>query len=96
LAQTTEPPSYQRTAVTFDDAEVVREVVTTALSDLDMFAEADRAFILQFSAQLDAVVAEGPENFTGADITALAGGVLRVIEILTEQPCDGFLEKSLD
>lgn len=92
LAQTTEPPIYERTAVSYHDAVVVREVLNKALVDLGMFAEEDRAFITQLSGQLDTVVAEGAENFTPADVTLLAGGVLRVIDILTDQPCDGFLE----
>lgn len=92
LANTTELPSYRQTAITFQDAEVIREVVATALVDIDRFGAEDRAFVLEFSAQLDAVVADGAANFDGPDINVLAGGVLRVIDVLTQQPCDGFLE----
>ena len=67
------------------------EVVERALVDIDRFPADDQAFVMDLQARLAQVVADGPEQLDAGDITALAGGVARVVELLTEQSCDGFL-----
>lgn len=92
LAHTPVLPSYVRTSVSYRDAETVLEIITRALDDIDRFPAEDQTFVRDLHAQIEQVVADGPQKFDAGDITALAGGVARVVELLTEQPCDGFLE----
>ncbi len=91
LAQTAELPRYVRTVVRYEDAVAILEIVQKALVDIDRFPEAEQTFVRDFSVQIEAVVADGPEKFDSLDVATLAGGVVRVVSLLTEQTCDGFL-----
>lgn len=92
LAHTAVLPRYVRTVVSYRDAVAIRDLVAAAQTDIDRFPEADQTFVGEFRAQLDTLISEGPEKFDSLDVTSLVGGVVRVVSLLTEQPCDGFLE----
>ena len=92
LAHTAVLPRYVRTVVSFSDALALRDLVATAQTNIDRFPQEDQAFVSQFRTQLDTLIDEGPEKFDSLDVTTLVGGVVRVVTLLTEQPCDGFLE----
>ncbi len=76
----------------FQDAVEVRDVIDRAIAtDLDRFPGDSRATILQLQSDLAAAVSEGEDNFDNDDIGTLLVGVVAVIDLLTELPCDGFL-----
>ena len=87
LANTSVKPTYSRTAISYQDAVAVRDIVATALSDLERFSAEDQAFIADLKSKLDTVVAEGAASFDSVDILTLTSGVVKVIDILTDQPC---------
>jgi len=93
LMETTTPPSFVAppSLATFDDAAVINDVVNAGVADLTLFVPADRATLLQFQSDLNAIVADGPGNFDSSDVTTLLLGTLDVINILTNLECDGFL-----
>jgi Zn-dependent M28 family amino/carboxypeptidase len=77
---------------TFDDAVTMQRLVAAAQADLGRYAAADQAVVEQFLVDLDAVVADGPEAFDGADVGVLLSGSATLVDLLTEGTCDAFTE----
>lgn len=94
LAATDELPSFTMAPpVVFADAQRLLEVFDAAVAaDLDLFAPADAAVLLEFHGNLTEIVAAGPEAFDGEAIGTFLTGVVSAIELLGDLPCDGFLE----
>ena len=76
---------------TFDDAVSLNDVVNNAIVDIDRFTGTPRAQLQQFHDDLNAVVAAGASQLDAADVSALLGGVVNAVSLLTSGACDGFL-----
>lgn len=79
------PPS------TFDDAVVLSEVLNAGIADLGLFGPAQQSTLLTRQADLNAIVADGAANFTGADGSTLLFSAIDVLNALATLQCDGFL-----
>ena len=76
----------------FEDAQQILDVINTSIAaDIDRFPVEDQANLRQYQSDLSAIVDDGKANFDGDDIGVLLSGVVNVIDLLTELPCDGFL-----
>ena len=76
---------------TYADAVSLDDVVTTALVDIDRFTGMPRAQLEQFHTDLDAAVAAGPGAFNDTTVGTLLAGAANAVNLLTNGPCDGFL-----
>ena len=77
---------------TYDDALSLQPVVNKAIADEHLFTGLAHDQLIQFHDDVNRIVAEGRENFDNADVGTLLGGAATAINILTTQPCDGFLK----
>ena len=75
---------------TFADAVELNAVVNQAIIEIDRFTGTPRAQLQQFHDDLNAVVAAGAGQFDDADVSALLGGAINAVSLLTSGPCDGF------
>jgi Zn-dependent M28 family amino/carboxypeptidase len=93
LAATDTPPVFDPTAplTTYEDALTMLDVTTASRPDFSRFEPAARAASEQYVADLEAIVAAGPEAFDDAAIGTLLGGAVPYVDALTTGECDGFL-----
>lgn len=77
---------------TFQDAEVILDLLILAETDFDRFTATQQAQALAFRASLQVVVDEGPANFDSNDINSLLGAAVSTVSMLSTGECDGFLE----
>jgi hypothetical protein len=75
---------------TFDDAVSLAAVTNAAVGDLGRFTADQQTTLLQFRADLNAIVAAGPGAFDNTDVGTLVAGAASAVEILTSGTCDGF------
>jgi hypothetical protein len=75
---------------TFADALTLRDVTNRSIGDLDLFEGADRARLLQFHDDVNAIVAAGPAEFGPDDVNTMLSGAASAIDILTHGTCDGY------
>jgi Predicted aminopeptidases len=87
------PPAFvpNTPLATFADAVSLNNVVNQAIADIDRFTGTPRAQLQQFHDDLNAVVAAGAGEFDDADVSALLGGAVNAVSLLTSGACDGFL-----
>jgi len=78
---------------TYADAVQLADVVNTAVVDLGRFSATQQQQLQDFRTQLNQVVADGPGNFDGSDVSNLLSGAATAVNLLTSGPCDGFLAK---
>ena len=76
---------------TFADAVSLNNVVNQAIVDIDRFTGTPRAQLQQFHDDLNVVVAAGAGQFDANDVSALLGGAVNAVSLLTSGTCDGFL-----
>jgi hypothetical protein len=93
LVATDAVPSFvsDAPAATYADAVSMRDVLSQAQQDLDLFP-GYRAEGEQFLADLETMVEAGPEAFDDAAVGTLLGGSVALVEALTTGECDGYLE----
>lgn len=94
LADVVTPPTFVpplSPPATFGDALVLNEVLNAGIADLGLFSPADQATLLARQSDLNAIVADGAANFTGADGSTLLFSAIDVLNALATLPCDGFL-----
>ncbi|MCU1496610.1 MAG: peptidase [Acidimicrobiales bacterium] len=90
LAATDTPPTFTRDApiATYEDARSMLAVVARAQPGLQDFSPAGRATVATFEGRLEAMVDAGPEAFDDEAVSALLGGSVQVVRLLTEGDCD--------
>jgi len=76
---------------TYADAQALRSVVDAAAVDVGRFTPTQQTQLLAFQSLLQTVVNDGPGQFDQADITAVLGGAVNAVNLLTSGTCDGFL-----
>jgi hypothetical protein len=77
---------------TFEDAVTVQHFVTTAIDDIERFAEPQQQQLLDFKATVDAIVAAGATEFGNDDLMTFLLGTATVVNTLTTGGCDAFLQ----
>jgi hypothetical protein len=75
---------------TYGDAVALQPAVNKAMADIGRFSVSDRSTLVQFRADVNRIVAEGPANFDSADVGAMLGEAAAVVQILNSGPCAGF------
>jgi hypothetical protein len=95
LADDAGRPAFTTTSAiaTFADAVELREVAHAGLSDLGRFTPTQQQQLNQFVSDLDAMVAGGPENFDGNDVSTLLSGAANAISTFTTGMCDSFVPR---
>lgn len=78
---------------TYDDALALQAVSERADADRGRFSPEQQERLLDFRADLDEIVAAGPDAFGDDDITTLLSGSAASINIFTTGECDGFLRR---
>jgi hypothetical protein len=76
---------------TYADAVSLADVINTAVVDIGRFTPTQQQQLQDFRTLLNQVVADGPAQFDGNDVTAILSGAVSAVNLLTSGPCDGFL-----
>ena len=94
LVATDDPPDFVPATplATFEDALTVQHLVTTAIEDIERFTEALQQQLLDFRAQLDAIVSAGATDFGDDDVLTVLIGTATAVRTFTTGGCDGFLD----
>lgn len=79
-------------SASFQDAESMLAVVSTAEADFGLFPPATQAVAEQYLADLEAMVDAGEAAFDDAAVSTLLGGAVEIVEALTNGECTGFLD----
>ena len=75
---------------TYADAVALQVIGERAAADLGRFTPAQQERLQLARANVDRVVAEGPEAFGADDVLTILNGAASSISIFTTGPCDGF------
>ncbi len=89
LAATDQLPTMTPDApiATFEDAESMLAVVQRGMPDMGLLSQDAQASTDQFLADLEAMVAGGPQAFDGDSIATLLAGSIVLVEALTAREC---------
>ncbi|MGH7894792.1 MAG: M28 family metallopeptidase [Candidatus Binatia bacterium] len=90
LAESASPPSYAPAGgvlATFADAQSLRQVFTTAESDLPLFPSDDQQVLTGIRAAIDAIVQAGPDTFDDADVRTLLAVALDGVAAIRRLGC---------
>ncbi len=69
----------------------INNVLLLAINDLDRFTPAQQVTVQAAASAIAAIVADGPANFGGTDVTTLLGNAVTLVSLLASGECDGFL-----
>lgn len=86
------PTWTEAPVVSYDDAVGILDSIERAAEDLELLAPADRAKVLDHETTLTGIVAAGPGAFDSDALLATAVAANDMVGILTNGPCDGFLD----
>lgn len=75
----------------YNDAVSINNVLLLAINDLDRFTPAQQVTVQAAASAIAAIVADGPANFGGTDVTTLLGNAVTLVSLLASGECDGFL-----
>jgi Zn-dependent M28 family amino/carboxypeptidase len=76
---------------TFDDLVAITDIFDRSIGDLGLFSATDQATLQSTLTQLHAIRDAGPAAFDSTDVNTLLVLSQQAVDILTHQPCNGFL-----
>jgi Zn-dependent M28 family amino/carboxypeptidase len=93
LAEAAERPAFVEPnpqLAVYDDAITLNTIYERARADLNRFDSADRRAVQEVAASVAAIVARGPDAFTGADAGVLLNAAATTISFLEGLECGGY------